>query len=91
MQESPSLRQAWQMGMFAIAAEEISQGHKTASFWYMALMFPELSYAGVSASLCTPFKMLQENENWIHGAQYTNIFCQSTIVIKLQSTMYFIP
>lgn len=46
------------------------------------------SNAGISDSLYIPSNMLQGDENQSHGIYNTNILCESSVVIKLQRTMY---
>lgn len=46
------------------------------------------SNAEISGSLYIPSNMLQGDENQSHGIHNTNIFCKSSIIIKLQRTDY---
>ena len=46
------------------------------------------SSAGISGSLYIPSNMLQGDENQSHGIYNTKIHCESSVVIKLQRTMY---
>lgn len=66
--------------------------HRRAKYWLLIPGFDvsrnSFSNDGISGSLYIPSNMLQGDENQSHGIYNTNIFCEISIIIKLQRTDY---